>query len=324
MRELRPDIELDMNVLPSSEAKKLATYGFYAPLTNASEGARRKGYATCNSLHDYFLRLCREREYYKRQKIDPQFEFTELPLNESDTKHQKRFRQALVKVFNVPAHQLRMVERRAMNLKPGKPMQFFRTICGLPQDNKQKAKDSACERVLIQELGLVMPYEDDSMKRAAAVLSPPYALHQLMVKQNRKKLPDIVYDEPEDISEAPNKPPMFKCTLTVNGTERFEGTGQSKKAAKSAAAEQALTKLFKFDLSSEHALEMLSIKKSKREEEMALCAEICSIVLIAPDGEKKMVALGAGRHAVIDGQILSNAHGNVLVHMQGNKFERPW
>lgn len=53
-----------------------------------------------------------------------------------------------------------------------------------------------------------------------------------------------MYDEPQDISEAPSKPPMFKCTLTVNGTNKFEGIGQSKRTAKSAAAEQALTKLF--------------------------------------------------------------------------------
>ncbi|VDN22926.1 unnamed protein product [Gongylonema pulchrum] len=206
---------------------------------------------------------------------------------------------------------------------------------------------------MIQELGLVMPYEDDSMKRAAAVLSPPYALHQLMVKQNRKKLPDIVYDEPEDISEAPNKPPMFKCTLTVNGTERFEGTGQSKKAAKSAAAEQALTKLFKVHISSEECepnsnlfdfesetesslfgkfmyLSYKSLCKAKRAKFTKKVRNVAyffymvyfSIVLIAPDGEKKMVALGAGRHAVIDGQILSNAHGNVLVHMQGAVLAR--
>lgn len=63
-------------------------------------------------------------------------------------------------------------------------MLILETITGPPQDNKQKAKDSACEKVLVEELGLTLPFEDLSLKRAAAVLSPPYALHQLMVKQN--------------------------------------------------------------------------------------------------------------------------------------------
>lgn len=66
----------------------------------------------------------------------------------------------------------------------------------------------------------------------------------------RKKNPDIVYDEPQDISSGPSKPPTFKCILTINGTQKFEGIGQSKKMAKSSAAEQALTKLFKVHFSS--------------------------------------------------------------------------
>ncbi|VDO13170.1 unnamed protein product [Brugia timori] len=115
-----------------------------------------------------------------------------------------------------------MVERRTMNLKPGKPMQVLiqalnfydrtmqvdvdtvdgkpvqgnsrficritldnnKTIVGPPQDNKQKAKDAACEKVLIEELDLTMPSEDVKIKKASSVLSPPYALHQLMLKQN--------------------------------------------------------------------------------------------------------------------------------------------
>lgn len=76
--------------------------------------------------------------------------------------------------------------------------EFLETIIGPPQDNKQKAKDSACEKVLLEELDLTMPSEDVRAKRAAAILSPPYALHQLMLKQNvcvlmfRKYFPKIV------------------------------------------------------------------------------------------------------------------------------------
>ncbi|VDN31125.1 unnamed protein product [Gongylonema pulchrum] len=66
LRELRPDIELDMNVLPE-------------------HGEKDMQHATLSMITSF----------------------------------------ALVKVFNVPAHQLRMVERRAMNLKPGKPMQVL-------------------------------------------------------------------------------------------------------------------------------------------------------------------------------------------------------
>lgn len=61
---------------------------------------------------------------------------------------------------------------------------FLETITGPPEDNKQKAKDSACEKVLLEELDLTMPSEDVKVKKAAAVLSAPYALHQLMLKQN--------------------------------------------------------------------------------------------------------------------------------------------
>uniref|UniRef100_A0A915PD45 Uncharacterized protein n=1 Tax=Setaria digitata TaxID=48799 RepID=A0A915PD45_9BILA len=409
LKELRPDITLDVTV-SVSEAKKLTNYGFYAVQPNGSEEGRRKGYATCNSLHDFFLRLCRDKERASNEKFTPQFTFSELPTTDVDGKAPKKFkcmlvlphqgkiyshegygkspiknaviREALVDVFDVPQEELKMVERRTMNLKPGKPMQVLiqalsfydrtmqvdvdtvdgkpvqgnsrficritldnnKTIIGPPQDNKQKAKDSACEKVLLEELDLTMPSED-RMKRAAAVLSPPYALHQLMLKQNRKKNPDIVYDEPQDISEAPNKPPLFKCILTVNGTDRFEGIGQSKKTAKSAAAEQALAKLFKFDLCAENAIQLISVKKSKNEEDVLFCNDICTFVrqeyegichqqacpitthisafvLIAPDGEKQLVALGAGRNAVIDGQILINAQGNVLIHMQSTVLAR--
>ncbi|VIO90373.1 adenosine deaminase ADR-1C, putative [Brugia malayi] len=409
LKELRPDIILDASV--SISETKLADFDFCAQQANGSEESRRKGYATCNSLHDFFLRICREKERISNEKFIPQFTFSEIPTTDIDGKSSKKYkcmlvlphqgkvyshegygksptknaviREALVDVFDVPQDELKMVERRTMNLKPGKPMQVLiqalnfydrtmqvdvdtvdgkpvqgnsrficritldnnKTIVGPPQDNKQKAKDAACEKVLIEELDLTMPSEDVKIKKASSVLSPPYALHQLMLKQNRKKNPDIVYDEPQDISQAPNKPPMFKCTLTINGTHKFEGIGQSKKTAKSAAAEQALTKLFKFDLYAENALEMISMKKSRNENDVLFCTEICTFVrqeyegvchqqacpitthisafvLIAPNGEKQLVAIGAGRNAVIDGQILKDAHGNVLIHMQSTVLAR--
>ncbi|VBB29865.1 unnamed protein product [Acanthocheilonema viteae] len=386
LKELRPDILLDVSI---SESKKFGNYAFCSSQTNGIE----------------------EKERTSDEKFTPQFTFSELSTADTDGKSPKKFRcvlvlphqgkvyshegygkspiknavirEALVDIFDVSQEELKMVERRTMNLKPGKPMQVLiqalnfydrtmqvdvdtvdgkpvqgnsrficritldnnKTIIGPPQDNKQKAKDSACEKVLLEELGLTMPSEDVRVKRAAAVLSPPYALHQLMLKQNRKKNPDIVYDEPQDISESPSKPPMFKCTLTINGTNKFEGIGQSKKTAKSAAAEQALTKLFKFDLCAENALEMISMKKLKNEEDVLFCADICAFVrreyegvchqqacpitthisafvLISPNGEKQLVAIGAGRNAVIDGQILTNAQGNVLIHMQSTVLAR--
>lgn len=45
-----------------------------------------------------------------------------------------------------------------------------------------------------------------------------------------------------------------------------------------------------------------------------------SFVLIAPNGEKQLVAIGAGRNAVIDGRVLTHAKGNVLIHMQSKDF----
>ncbi|VDK73744.1 unnamed protein product [Litomosoides sigmodontis] len=381
LKELRPDILLDVSV-SASESKKFENYALCSPETNGIEDKERTG----------------------NEKFTPQFTFSELPGADTDSKSPKKFkcvlilphqgkvyshegygkspiknaviREALVDVFDVPKEELKMVERRTMNLKPGKPMQVLiqalsfydrtmqvdvdtvdgkpvqgnsrficritldnnKTIIGPPEDNKQKAKDSACEKVLLEELDLTMPSEDIKVKKASAVLSAPYALHQLMLKQNRKKNPDIVYDEPQDISEAPSKPPMFKCILTVNGTDKFEGIGQSKKTAKSAAAEQ-------FDLCAENALEMISIKKLRNEEDALFCADICTFVhreyegichqqacpitthisafvLIAPNGEKQLVAIGAGRNAVIDGRVLAHAQGNVLIHMQNTVLAR--
>lgn len=54
-----------------------------------------------------------------------------------------------------------------------------------------------------------------------------------------------MYSDGVDISGGPNKGPLFKCTVTLNQKEIFEGTGSSKKAAKSAAAEKALNEMFK-------------------------------------------------------------------------------
>lgn len=62
---------------------------------------------------------------------------------------------------------------------------FAETIVGPEEESKQKAKDAACLKVLTEELELTMPTpEDISLKRAASVLSPCYALYQLMLKQN--------------------------------------------------------------------------------------------------------------------------------------------
>ncbi|MCP9259001.1 hypothetical protein DINM_001985 [Dirofilaria immitis] len=410
LKELRPDIMLDISV-SESEAKKVVNFDYSAP-----QAEWIRGYTfylgifsiICVPIFPFqwlHVRVMfQDKEHTSNEKFTPQFTFSELSTVDTDGKAQKNsrkvyshegygkspiknavIRQALVDVFDVPQEELKMVERRTMNLKPGKPMQAFaflkllcggniclevliqalnfydrtmqvdvdtvdgkpvqgnsrficritldnnKTIIGPPQDNKQKAKDSACEKVLLEELDLTMPSEDVRVKRATAILSPPYALHQLMLKQNRKKNPDIVYSEPLDISEAPNKPPLFKCILTVNGTDKFEGTGQSKR-------------LLKFDLCAENALEMISMKNQKRRR-CAFCTDICTFVrqeyegichqqacpitthisafvLIAPNGEKQMVAIGAGRSAVIDGQVLTSAQGNVLIHMQNTVLAR--
>ncbi|EJW74093.1 hypothetical protein WUBG_14998, partial [Wuchereria bancrofti] len=92
-----------------------------------------------------------EKERISNEKFTPQFTFSEIPTTDIDGKSSKKFRcmlalphqgkvyshegygkspiknavirEALVDVFDVPQDELKMVERRAMNLKPGKPMQ---------------------------------------------------------------------------------------------------------------------------------------------------------------------------------------------------------
>ncbi|VDN06233.1 unnamed protein product [Thelazia callipaeda] len=410
LKQLRPDIRLDN---PTSEEKKTVNYTQHTKklesyFTNFQENIRKE-YITCNSLHDFFARLCRDKERMSGVKFSPQFTFTELTPG-ADCKTPRKFRcvlslpdqrksfsyegygksptknavirKALVDLFDVPQEELKTVERRTMNLKPGKPMQVLtqalsfydrtmevdvvtvdgkpvqgnsrflcritldnnKTIVGPAHDTKQKAKDSACEKVLKEELEITWPLEDERLKRITEILSAPYALHQLMLKQDRKKKPDIVYDGPKNIN-GPTEPPLFKCILVVNGTDRFEGTGQSKKTAKNAAAEQALMKLFRFNLYAENAVEILSLKGSKNDEDLNFCSDICSFVrreyetlchhqacpitsfvsgfvLITPNKEKQLVAFGTGRNAVIGGQVLRNAQGNVLIHMQSTVLAR--
>uniref|UniRef100_F1L042 Double-stranded RNA-specific editase B2 n=2 Tax=Ascaris suum TaxID=6253 RepID=F1L042_ASCSU len=221
-----------------------------------------------------------------------------------------------------------------------------KTIVGPEEESKQKAKDAACLKVLTEELELTMPTpEDISLKRAASVLSPCYALYQLMLKQNRTTQPDIVYSEATDISEGAGKPPSFKCTLTVNSKDTFEGIGQSKKAAKSAAAEKALAKIFNLDMLSEDAFELFTAKRIKTDEALEFCLDIAdfvrteyenlchaqgcpltthiaAFVLVSPEGERKMVSLGAGRNWVVDGRLLANSQGTVLIHMQNAVLAR--
>lgn len=43
-------------------------------------------------------------------------------------------------------------------------------------------------------------------------------------------------------------------------------------------------------------------------------------MLVSPEGERKMVSLGAGRNWVVDGRLLANSQGTVLIHMQSKLF----
>lgn len=215
---------------------------------------------------------------------------------------------------------------------------------GPEEATKQRAKEATSLKVLLEDLELFMPDEEDvSLRKAATMLSPTYALYQLLSKQDRKKIPDIVYDNPEDISN--DLTPVFQCHLTVNGTNVFEGTGPSKKAAKSAAAEKALKQLFNFDLTAPNALEALTVKKTYRDDDSYLCNDVCMLVreqyetichqqscpitthlsafvLIFPDGTRHMFALGAGRNMVVAGEHLYGAKGNVLLHMESTVLAR--
>lgn len=415
LKDLRPDIQLDVPSFEQAEAEKKAAVMAQPRRTESAENGNGKASSkkkksdplkTSNSLHDYFLRLCREREAKGEEKFNPEFSFAEVPSMNSSKPHLKRFqctlvmaeqgkvythegvgkaagknaviRKALLEVFNVTQQELKAVERRAISLRPGNPVQVLlqalsfydrpmridvdtadekpveansrfvakitldndKTIVGPPEESKQKAKDAAALKVLTEELELSMPSEEEvSLKRAATVLSPCYALHALMLKQNRNVQPDLKYSDAEDISEGPSKPPSFKCVLTVNGKDTFEGIGQSKRAAKSAAAEKALVQLFKFDMLAENAMDTLSVKRARTDEALDFCVEICSMVrteyenichqqgcplttqiaafvLVSPEGEKTMVSLGAGRNAIIDGRHLASSQGTVLVHMQ--------
>ncbi|VDM45597.1 unnamed protein product [Toxocara canis] len=416
LKELRPDIVLDVPSFEEAEAgKRLAAMEANAGGDSEKTAAKKKKsdpLATSNSLHDYFLRLCREKEAETGVHYNPEFSFTELPAASSAKPHLKRFqctlamteqgkvyshegvgkaagknwviRQALIELFNVGHTELKAIERRAITLRPGNPvtvllqaLSFYdrtmrvdvdtadgkppepnsrfvakitldneKTIIGPEEESKQKAKDAACLKVLTEELELSMPTaEDVTLKRAASVLSPCYALHHLMLKQNRSAPPDLVYSEAVDISEGVGKPPSFKCTLTVSGKDTFEGIGQSKKAAKSAAAEKALIQIFNLDMLSEDALEMFTVKRMKTDEALEFCSDvaefvrteyenlchaqgcpltthIAAFVLISPEGERKMVSLGAGRNWVVDGRLLANSQGTVLIHMQSAVLAR--
>ncbi|VDO52143.1 unnamed protein product, partial [Brugia timori] len=94
LKELRPDIILDASV--SISETKLADFDFCAQQANGSEESRRKGYATCNSLHDFFLRICREKERISNEKFIPQFTFSEIPTTDIDGKSSKKYKCMLV------------------------------------------------------------------------------------------------------------------------------------------------------------------------------------------------------------------------------------
>uniref|UniRef100_A0A915C2S6 Double-stranded RNA-specific editase B2 n=2 Tax=Parascaris univalens TaxID=6257 RepID=A0A915C2S6_PARUN len=418
LKDLRPDIVLDVPSFEETEAgKRLAALEMSknsSTETDKTAGKKKKAdpLSTSNSLHDYFLRLCRAKESETGVRFNPEFSFIESPAVNGAKAHLKRFlcklvmaeqgkvyshegvgksagknwviRQALIEIFNVGHAELKSIERRAITLRPGNPvtvllqaLSFYdrsmlidvdtadgklpepnsrfvakitldneKTIVGPEEESKQKAKDAACLKVLTEELELTMPTpEDISLKRAASVLSPCYALYQLMLKQSRTTPPDIVYSEATDISEGAGKPPSFKCTLTVNSKETFEGIGQSKKAAKSAAAEKALAKIFNLDMLSEDAFELFTAKRIKTDEALEfsldiadfvrteyenlchaqgcpLTTHIAAFVLVSPEGERKMVSLGAGRNWIVDGRLLANSQGTVLIHMQNAVLAR--
>lgn len=63
--------------------------------------------------------------------------------------------------------------------------EFLEEIIGPEEATKQKAKEAACLKVLTEELELQMPDEEDAtLRKAATMLSPPYALYQLLLKQD--------------------------------------------------------------------------------------------------------------------------------------------
>uniref|UniRef100_A0A914R1F7 DRBM domain-containing protein n=1 Tax=Parascaris equorum TaxID=6256 RepID=A0A914R1F7_PAREQ len=152
--------------------------------------------------------------------------------------------EALIEIFNVGHAELKSIERRAITLRPGNPVTVLLQALSFydrsmlidvdTADGKLPEPNSrfVAKITLDNEKTIVGPEEESKQKaKDAACLK-------------RTTPPDIVYSEATDISEGAGKPPSFKCTLTVNSKETFEGIGQSKKAAKSAAAEKALAKIF--------------------------------------------------------------------------------
>ncbi|MFH4982317.1 hypothetical protein AB6A40_009026 [Gnathostoma spinigerum] len=148
LKVLRPDIKLDVT-FPES--------GSEASGRSKNEESKKKKKAdpltTSNSIHDYFLRLCREKETETGVKYNPVFTFTELPAFDTFKPYLKRYRctlvmkeqrkeyshegigklpgknavirQALIEVFNVGLNELKAIEKRSVSLRPGKPAQVL-------------------------------------------------------------------------------------------------------------------------------------------------------------------------------------------------------
>uniref|UniRef100_A0A0N5A8L0 DRBM domain-containing protein n=1 Tax=Syphacia muris TaxID=451379 RepID=A0A0N5A8L0_9BILA len=290
-------------------------------------------------------------------------------------------KEALLDLFNISLADLRAVEKTAIVLRPSHPMQVLLQalsfydrsvhietdvvdekpvgsknrfvakcvldneirIAGPVEDTRQKAKESLCLQVITKELGLEMP--TGSLKRPYSSYTPCSALHTLMIKQYHIAHPDIVYSDGIDISSNTKKGPLFKCTVTLNQQNTFEGIGRSKKIAKNAAAEEALKEMFKFDPNAEGAMEAWNSKRLKVDTNADLCNEVCALVrkeyesichlqgcpltthisafvIIKPDGGKAVVALGAGKNAVIDGRALKSSEGSLLLHMDCSVLAR--
>uniref|UniRef100_A0A1I7XHQ6 DRBM domain-containing protein n=1 Tax=Heterorhabditis bacteriophora TaxID=37862 RepID=A0A1I7XHQ6_HETBA len=216
------------------------------------------------------------------------------------------------------------------NTMSGKVVEFTSP----PSPSKHEAKEYVAHELLRSH------FDIDPMSIAvdrAAVqqpVPPCQKLNVLVVREFKQRVANVKYEdlgvEDEHVGQAGL---VFKCKCVVNDTQEFIGSGKSKKAAKNEAALQALRKIFKFEYN-EHLNNdpapirtcsklCFEVAEYAKREYYSMCSyyavrpstEVAAFFFLNEKNEKRLVAIGSSRQAVVSGSVISSAQGTSIIHL---------
>ncbi|KAK6029813.1 hypothetical protein OSTOST_04068 [Ostertagia ostertagi] len=211
-----------------------------------------------------------------------------------------------------------------------------------PSRSKHEAKEYVAHELLRSHFDIDPPSIAAEVPPQTEQPVPPcQKLHVLLAKQNRSVTPNIKYEDLGADESVNQMGTIFKSKLIINDKEEFIGSGKSKKAAKNDAAMMALKKIFMFDYANPESCPVIEPSPKQRRSRVNGCSQLCfdvseyakreyysmcnfyavkpstemaAFFLVNELDEKRLVAIGSSRPAVVHGGTVATARGTAIIH----------